>query len=55
MMRSRKILSLDPRIKAIFTAFFAGAGGYGTVGVKDGKPFLEVKQGRIEVTEIRVV
>ena len=32
-----------------FRAFLCTATGYGTVGVRDGKPFLEVKSGRIEV------
>ena len=31
------------------SGFLSTATGYGTVGVKRGKPFVEVKAGRIEV------
>ena len=48
-----KVLYLEPSIAGDFRSFIATAGGYGTVGVKDGKPFLEVKQGTIEVKEIK--
>lgn len=48
----RKKLHLSPRIKGDFRSFLAVEGGYGTVGLRDGKPFLEVKSGKIEVREI---
>ena len=47
-----KILHLDPRVKGDFRSFLSTATGYGTVGVKNGKAFLEVRQGKIEVREI---
>jgi uncharacterized protein (DUF608 family) len=48
-----KVLHLEPPARGDFRAFLSAATGYGTVGVKDGKPFLEVKSGKIEVKEIR--
>ena len=50
-----KILYLSPRIKGDFRSFFACAGGYGTVGMKDGKAFFDIKKGQTEVKEIRVM
>jgi uncharacterized protein (DUF608 family) len=47
-----KVLYLEPRIKGDFRAFLAADGGYGVVGVKNGKPFLDVKSGKIDVTRI---
>jgi uncharacterized protein (DUF608 family) len=48
-----QVLYLQPSVKGDFRAFLSTATGYGTVGVRAGKPFLEVKQGTIEVKEIR--
>ncbi len=45
-------LYLEPRIKGDFRSFLCTATGYGTVGVKDGKPFVEVASGKIEVKKI---
>jgi hypothetical protein len=50
-----KTLHLEPRISGDFQSFLATATGYGTAGVKKGKPFLEVKSGTIEVRDIRYV
>jgi len=36
-----------------FHSFLSTQSGFGTVGVKKGKPFLEVKAGEIPVREIR--
>jgi hypothetical protein len=47
-----KRLHLRPTIKGDFRAFISTATGYGTVGVKKGKPFLEVKAGHIDAQEI---
>ena len=44
---------LDPRIKGDFRSFLATATGYGTVGVRKGRPFVEVKSGAIEVRAIK--
>jgi hypothetical protein len=48
-----KVLHLRPRIAGDFRSFLATATGFGTVGVRVGKPFLDVKSGAIEVREIR--
>lgn len=44
-----RTLYVQPRIKGDFRTFLSTATGYGTVGVRNGKPFLEVKAGRIDV------
>ena len=36
-------------------SFLATATGHGTAGVRDGEPYLEVREGEIEVAEIRYV
>ena len=48
-----KVLYLQPSLKGDFRSFLSTATGYGTVGVKRGKPFLEVKAGSIELKEIK--
>lgn len=48
-----KILYLQPSVAGDFRCFLSTATGYGTVGVKDGKPFLEVKEGKIDASEIK--
>ncbi|MBN1420983.1 MAG: twin-arginine translocation signal domain-containing protein [Planctomycetes bacterium] len=48
-----RVLHLAPRIRGDFRAFLSTATGYGTVGVKDGKPFVEVKAGAIDVREVK--
>jgi uncharacterized protein (DUF608 family) len=50
-----KTLYLEPMIKGDFRCFFAAATGYGTVGVKKGKPFYEPVSGTLEIQEIRYV
>jgi len=45
-------LTLRPSVQGDFRAFLCTATGYGTVGVRDGKPFLDVKHGTIPTTEI---
>ncbi len=47
-----KTLYLRPQMTGDFRSFLATATGYGTVGVKDGKAFVEVKHGTIDVREI---
>ena len=49
-----KVLYLRPSVKGDFRCFLCTATGYGTVGMKDGKPFVEVKAGTIDVREIKV-
>jgi hypothetical protein len=48
-----KILYLEPSIKGDFRCFFSTAIGYGTVGVKRGKPFYEAKAGALDLREIK--
>jgi hypothetical protein len=45
-------LHLEPRIAGDFRSFLATATGYGTVGVRAGQPFLDVRAGTIEVARI---
>jgi len=47
-----KVLTIQPNIPGDFRAFLSTATGYGTVGVKDGTPFVEVKHGTIPYTRI---
>jgi hypothetical protein len=47
-----KILYLKPAIKGDFLSFLSTATGYGTVGVKGGKPFVEVMDGQIPYRRI---
>ena len=48
-----QVLHLQPSITGDFRCFLSTATGYGTVGVKGGKPFLEVASGQIEVKSIQ--
>jgi hypothetical protein len=50
-----KVLYLEPRVTGDFRCFFATATGYGTVGVRKGKPFYDAKAGTLEVREIKYV
>ena len=47
-----QVLYLRPAIAGDFRAFLSTATGYGTVGVRDGQPFLEVRHGTIPCREI---
>lgn len=48
-----KVLVLEPAIPGDFQAFLATVTGYGTVGVKAGKPFFNAIAGKVEIREIR--
>ena len=50
-----RTLHLHPRIKGDFRSFLSTATGFGTVGVKNGQPFLEVKAGQIDARVIDYV
>jgi hypothetical protein len=50
-----QVLHLAPSVAGDFRCFLATATGYGTVGVKDGRPFLEVASGQIAVKSIDYV
>jgi hypothetical protein len=47
-----KTLYLRPALKGDFRAFLSTATGYGVVGIRKGKPFCEVKSGRIPLRKI---
>jgi Glycosyl-hydrolase family 116, catalytic region/beta-glucosidase 2, glycosyl-hydrolase family 116 N-term len=47
-----RVLHVEPRLRGDFRSFLSTATGYGTVGVRAGKPFLEVRSGTIAVTRI---
>jgi uncharacterized protein (DUF608 family) len=47
-----KVLYIAPTIEGDFRAFTSTATGYGTVGIKDGEPFVEVVHGTIPYEEI---
>jgi uncharacterized protein (DUF608 family) len=47
-------LCIDSRIGGNFTSFLSTATGFGNAGLKDGKPFLDVKYGAVEVKECLV-
>jgi len=49
-----KALYLQPAVPGDFRCFLSTATGYGIVGINNGKPFVEVKSGSIEVREIRM-
>ncbi|HBC86033.1 MAG TPA: hypothetical protein DCZ94_03675 [Lentisphaeria bacterium] len=47
-----KVLYISPKIKGDFKTFFCAKGGFGTVGVKNGKPFAKFAKGKIEIRRI---
>jgi len=47
-------LYIDSRIGDDFRSFLSTATGFGTVGLKGGKPFIEVKSGNIDVDRVIV-
>lgn len=48
-----QVLYLEPAIQGDFRCFLSTATGFGTVGVKEGRPFLEVAFGKIPYKEIK--
>jgi hypothetical protein len=48
-----RVLYLQPRIAGDFRCFLATASGYGTVGVRSGEPFFDVRAGKVDVREIK--
>ncbi len=47
-----KKLQLRPAVEGDFRAFLSTATGFGSVGVRSGVPFLEVRHGTIEASGI---
>ena len=48
-----KVLHLKPAVKGDFRCFLSTATGFGTVGIKNGKPFVEIVSGQIPYKEIK--
>jgi len=48
-----EVLYLKPAIEGDFRCFISTATGYGTVGIKNNKPFHDVKSGNIKVKAIK--
>jgi hypothetical protein len=48
-----KVLHLEPSVPGDFHSFFSTATSYGTVGVKEGKPFYDPKSGNLEIKELK--
>lgn len=49
-----KTVYIDSKIGKNFRSFLSTATGFGTVGLKRGKPFLDVKRGKIDVNHVYV-
>ncbi|MCJ7580699.1 MAG: non-lysosomal glucosylceramidase [Candidatus Aminicenantes bacterium] len=49
-----KTLYIDSRIGENFTSFLSTASGFGSVGLKNGEPFLEMKGGSLDVEHVLV-
>ncbi len=49
-----KTLTLAPKIKGDFSVFICTNTGFGLTGMKDGKPFVDVVEGTIDVQNIKV-
>jgi uncharacterized protein (DUF608 family) len=47
-----RTLYVEPRLRGDFRSFLSTATGYGTVGVRRGQPFIEVRAGTIDVSRI---
>ena len=47
-----KVLHLEPGIKGDYRCFLSTATGYGTVGIRKGKPFYESKSGSLDIRSI---
>ncbi len=43
---------MNPAVKSDFKAFISTAAGYGTVGIQQGKPFINVVSGDIDIRRI---
>jgi uncharacterized protein (DUF608 family) len=49
-----KTLYIDSKVGDNFRAFLATATGYATAGLKNGKPFIDIKSGNIEINKVLV-
>jgi len=49
-----KTLYIDSNVGNNFRSFLATASGFGTIGLKNGKPFIEMKMGNLDVKHVMV-
>jgi hypothetical protein len=49
-----KTLYIDSKVGDTFTTFFAAASGFGNIGLKEGKPFVKMTEGRLEIDKVIV-
>jgi len=49
-----KTLYIDSKIGDNFRCFLSTATGFGTAGLKNGKPFVEMKSGDLDVEQVIV-
>ncbi|MDH4272542.1 MAG: glycoside hydrolase family 116 protein, partial [Candidatus Aminicenantes bacterium] len=49
-----KTLYIDSHVGNDFRSFLSAASGFGTVGLKAGKPFVEMKEGTLDVEHVFV-
>ena len=49
-----KTLYVDSRVGENFRSFLSTATGFGTVGLKGGQPFVEMKMGTLDVERVIV-
>jgi len=47
-----KVLYIRPSLEGDFRSFLCTATGYGTAGLRNGEPFIEVREGSIEIKRI---
>ncbi|SFJ76042.1 Uncharacterized protein, contains GBA2_N and DUF608 domains [Paenibacillus sp. UNC496MF] len=50
-----RTLYLSPRSVEDYGSFLCTSGGYGIAGMRGGKPFVDVKAGKIEIDQVRVI
>ncbi|KPK39933.1 MAG: hypothetical protein AMJ65_11010 [Phycisphaerae bacterium SG8_4] len=49
-----RTLYIDSKIGENFLCFFSAETGFGTVGLKNGRPFMEIKSGQLDVRQVYV-
>ena len=49
-----KTLYIDSRVGESFKSFLSSATGFGTVGLKSGKPFIDIRSGEIDIRRVVV-
>jgi len=49
-----KTLYIDSKVGSNFKSFLSTATGFGSVGLKNGRPFVEIKRGELEINSVYV-